>query len=57
MCDNIRCISYCKLEAKKSLRATALRTEEGLLVSVSSLRAGIKSLLYLNTCLHKYRAY
>ena len=53
VCDNIRCISYCKLEAKKSLRTTAERTEEGLLVSVKSLRAGTKFLLYLN----KYRAY
>lgn len=56
VCDNIRHISYCKLEAKKSLVATELRTEEGLLVSASSLRAGTKSLLYLNTCIRKYRA-
>ena len=40
VCDNIRHISYCKLKAKKSLVATELRTEEGLLVSASSLRAG-----------------
>ena len=56
MCDNIRHISYCKLEAKKSLVATELRTEEGLLVPASSLRVGTKSLLYLNTCICKYRA-
>ena len=43
------------------MRATALRTKECLLVSISSMRAGTKSSLYLNTYIHtyihKYRAY